>query len=69
MLNYALHTLIKMISKIDYREMSSKIINVSKNVNNYNSETWNAKNALKKIIFIRNITTISVSSIPLLYLS
>lgn len=69
MLNYALHTLIKMISKIDYREMSSKIINVSKNVNNYNSETWNAKNALKKIIFIRNITTISISSIPLLYLS
>ena len=47
MLNYALHTLIKMISKIDYREMSSKIINVSKNVNNYNSETWNTKNALK----------------------
>ena len=47
MLNYVLHTLIKMISKIDYREMSSKIINVSKNVDNYNSETWNTKNALK----------------------
>ena len=69
MLNYALHTLIRMISKRDCREMSSKIINVSQNVNNYNNETWNTKNALKKIIFIRNITTLSLSSTPLLYLS
>lgn len=49
MLNYALHTLIKMISKIHYRKMSNQMINVSQKFNNYNTKIISTKCFSKKL--------------------